>query len=90
MRRKLGFLKVNKYSDKDKVLIDSLMDTMHQAGSEFTQFFRTLAGIIVSKENEDGNDKLSENDLAVIKKLVSLSASIEEIIERSKPKLNEV
>lgn len=90
MRKKLGFFNVNQYSDKDKVLIDSLMDTMHQAGSEFTLFFRVLSEKIVSKENEDGYDKLSENDLAVVKKLVSLSAPLEEIIERSKPKLNEV
>jgi len=29
MRKKLGFFKENQFSDKDKVLIDSLMDTMH-------------------------------------------------------------
>ncbi|KAL4432717.1 hypothetical protein ABPG74_011538 [Tetrahymena malaccensis] len=94
MRRKIGLFREELYEKNlqlDKRIINNLMDFMDSSGSEFTNFFRKLSQIKLSKDSidENGNAKIEPSDQDLINELLSFSASKDSIIERSKPFFDE-
>ncbi|CEM31827.1 unnamed protein product [Vitrella brassicaformis CCMP3155] len=79
MREKLGLIR--KKLDDDKQLIDSLLDTMHRTGADFTVTFRSLRLVCISRAGD-------ERFAAALDCISANLATCQDMIQASKPSIS--
>ncbi|KAK3106186.1 hypothetical protein FSP39_014502 [Pinctada imbricata] len=81
MRNKLGLL--NKQLAEDGKLVESLMDTMHKTGADFTNCFRCLSRVPLP-----GESTFDSSVKEVIEYILSQCATVEEMKLTCKPRMD--